>query len=86
MTEFDMAALRGFVVDNFLFGDPTGFDDDTSFRNESILDSTGILELIAYLEKTYQFRVKDDELTPDNLDTLTRIRDFVARKRTSANA
>jgi len=86
MAEFDVTAVREFVVDNFLFGDPTGFDDDTSFRDESILDSTGILELIAYLEKTYKIRIDDDELTPENLDTLNLIRQFVTRKLATAAA
>jgi len=80
MAEVDLATLREFVIGNFLFGDATGFSDDTSFRDESILDSTGILELIAFLEKAYRIRIDDDELTPENLDSLNRIEAFVKRK------
>ncbi len=76
--------VRGFVVDNFLFGNPEEkFDGETSFLESRIIDSTGILELVAFLESTYGISIEDHELDPANLDTLNRIAAFVERKRGS---
>ena len=57
--------IKEFIIDNFLFGDANGFDDETSFFEEGILDSTGILELIGFIEKEFNIKVADNELTPD---------------------
>lgn len=73
--------LRTFVVDTFLFGKDSGLTDDTSFLEEGIIDSTGVLELVGHLESTYSITVKDDELTPDNLDSINAIASFVTKKR-----
>jgi acyl carrier protein len=81
--------LRKFIVDNFLFGDESerfAFADDESFQERGIVDSTGILELIAHLENRYGIVVADDELAPDNLDSLARIARFVERKRQDRGA
>jgi len=73
--------LRDFIVNNFLFGtDELHFDDDDSFLEKGIIDSTGILELIEYLEETYAMTIEDDELIPENLDSLNRVEVFVGRK------
>lgn len=74
--------LRRFVVDNYLFfaQDGAELDDDTSFLENHVMDSTGVLELIAFLEKTYGIVVEDDELSPDNLDSINKIVAFVGRK------
>jgi acyl carrier protein len=74
------AQLKQFVVDNFLFGNQNGFKNDHSFLERGIIDSTGILELICHLEKTYQIKVQDSELVPDNLDSVNRLAAFVLRK------
>jgi acyl carrier protein len=58
--------------------------DDTSLINEGIVDSTGMLELIAFLEGEYDIAIQDREMTPDNLETLNRIGAFVNRKRSAA--
>jgi acyl carrier protein len=74
--------VRAFIVDNFLFGNPEeGFDADTSFLESRIIDSTGILELVAFLESNYGLTIEDEELDPGNLDSLNRIAAFVERKR-----
>lgn len=73
--------LRQFIVETFLFGEDKGLTDETSFLEEGIVDSTGVLELVAHLEKTYGFKVKDEELTPDNLDSLESLSSFIAAKR-----
>ena len=80
MTEIK-TQIRQFVVDTFLFGQPGSLTDETSFLEQGIVDSTGVLELVAHLEKTYQFKVKDEELVPDNLDSIDAIAAFIARKR-----
>ena len=73
--------IRQFVIANFLFGEDNGsLKTDESFLETGIIDSTGVLELVAFLELTYGFRVRDNELTPDNLDSLDRVAAFVRRK------
>ena len=69
-----------FVVDNFLFGDGARLDKDTSFLNEGIIDSTGILELIMFLEEQFGIKIEDQELTPENLDSLNNISAFIGSK------
>ncbi|MCP4454232.1 MAG: acyl carrier protein [Planctomycetes bacterium] len=73
--------VQQFVVDNFLFGDSSQLDTDTSFLNEGIIDSTGILELIMFLEETFGIHVEDQELIPENLDSLNNIQQFVTKKK-----
>jgi acyl carrier protein len=73
--------IRAFVEDSFLIGqDPTAFSDDTSFLEKGIIDSTGVLELVSYLEQCYSIQVSDEELTPENLDSIRRVAGFVRRK------
>ncbi len=72
--------VRHFVVENFLFGDGESLKEDTSFLEKSIIDSTGILELVMFLEETYNMKIEDDELIPENLDNLQNIARFVERK------
>ena len=73
-------SIRDFVVDNFLFGDEGGLKNDSSFLDEGIVDSTGILELVAYVEAEFGIRIADDELVPDNLDSIDRVASFIERK------
>jgi len=77
--------LRGFVVQNFLFGDAgraPGRDD--SFLELGLIDSTGVLELVAFVEQRFGFKVGDAELLPDNLDSLSALTAFIQRKRAAA--
>ena len=78
--------VRGFIVENFLFGNGSSLKEDTSFLGQSIIDSTGILELVMFLEETYNMKVEDDELIPENLDNLTNIARFVKRKLNGSQA
>ena len=74
--------VREYVLDNFLMGGTAAdIQDDTSFIEGHILDSTGFIELIAYLEETFGIQVEDDEMVPGNLDSLRNIESFIARKR-----
>jgi acyl carrier protein len=75
-----VATVRDFVVANFLFGDGELLKEDTSFMEKGIVDSTGMLELIMFLEETYNIKIEDDELVPENLDNLQNISRFVSRK------
>lgn len=77
----DIAArIRAFVVTNFLFGKDNGLADDASFLEQGIIDSTGVMELVAHLEKEYGIKVEDAELVPDNLDSVRAVAAFVAQK------
>jgi len=78
--------VREFVVENFLFGDGETLRDDTSFMEDGIIDSTGILELVFFLEETFGFSVEDDELVPENMDSLQNIARFVDRKINAGSA
>ncbi|HEY3446504.1 MAG TPA: acyl carrier protein [Myxococcales bacterium] len=70
--------LRDFIVDNFFVDD---FADDASFLREGIIDSMGMTQLVAFVEKEFGFQVSDDELIPGNLDSLDRLVAFVERRR-----
>ena len=71
--------VREFIVENF-YVDAASVTDETSLINDGIVDSTGMLELIAFLEGQYAIKVGDREMTPENLETLSRIAAFVGRK------
>ena len=72
--------IREFVIENFLFGDGALLEDDKSFLNNGIVDSTGMLELITFLEQTCGIKIEPGEMLPENLDSVTRAAAFVARK------
>ncbi|MBW1753874.1 MAG: acyl carrier protein [Deltaproteobacteria bacterium] len=76
-------AIREFIVENFLFGDSNGLADDTSFLEEGIIDSTGILELVTYLEEEFSITVEDEELVPENLDSINNVVTFLKMKSNS---
>jgi len=75
-----MNEVRQFIVDNFLFGDDGNLTEDTSFFEKGIIDSTGILELIGFLEEKYGVSIKDEELVPENFENLSRIGYFLEKK------
>lgn len=72
--------IRLFIVETFLFGDGSVLQEDTSFMQNGIIDSTGILELINFMEEKYNIKIQDDELIPENLDSLKKISRFLERK------
>ncbi|MBW4052277.1 MAG: acyl carrier protein [Proteobacteria bacterium] len=74
--------LRQFILDNYLLTrDDSSLGDSDSLTGRGILDSTGALELVMHLEERYGIKVLDDELHPDNLDSVEKIAAFVERKR-----
>ena len=79
--------LRAFVVETFLFGDSsTALPEDASFIESGLIDSTGILELVAFVEEEFGISVADEEILPDNFDSIGKVEGFVARKLRAADA
>jgi len=72
--------IRAFVVESFLFEEDENLKEDTSFLENGIIDSTGILEVVTFLEETYEFAVEDDELIPENLDSIANIENYIKKK------
>ena len=72
--------IRDFVVENFLFGESNGLKDDSSFLDEGIIDSTGILELVSFLEEEFSIRIEDEELIPENLDSVNNVVAYLGKK------
>lgn len=72
--------IRDFIVENFLFGDGKELNDNTSFFEKGIIDSTGIMELIAFLEDRYNIHIADEELVADNFSSLENINKFLKQK------
>lgn len=75
------ARVRAFVLENFYVADAAALSDEGSLLEAGIVDSTGVLELIAFVEAEFGVRVADTEMVPDNLDSIARVAAFVARKR-----
>ena len=74
-------AVRQFVTEKLLFGDKTkSFNDETSFLETGLIDSTGVLELVVFLEGKFSIRIADEDVVPDNLDSVSRITKYVGRK------
>ena len=79
--------LRRFILENFLFtDDESELNDDDSFMENQIIDSTGILEIITFLEERFKVSFEDEELTGDNFDTIERIRTFLLSKLSSGSS
>lgn len=81
MTDSAPDVIRNFIVENFLFGDTSQtLADDTSLIASDLVDSTGILELVAFIEERFGFTIADSEIVPDNLDSIGSISRFVMSK------
>ena len=72
--------IRQFVTTNFYVADTASLTDGASLLDNGVVDSTGLLEVIAFLEEEFGVRVEDAEIVPQNLDSIERIAGFVARK------
>lgn len=74
--------IRRYVAENFLFSD-NGFelDNDESFLEAGIVDSLGVLELVTFVEEEFNLQVADEEIVPDNFDSVNRLADYINRKR-----
>lgn len=85
MTETTLTApalpeVRAFIVENFLLGRDSGFDNSESLLESGIIDSTGIMHVVAFLEERFGIAVDDDDMIADNLESVDRIAAFVGRK------
>ncbi len=79
--------IRSFIVENFLFGDAQAAPaDDASLIENDIVDSTGILELVAFIEDTFGFAVPDAEIVPAHFDTIARVRGYVLARAPGGDA
>ena len=77
--------VRQFVVDNLLFGETDlQLRDNDSFVELGIVDSAGVLELVTFLEATYQLKIEDKEVIPANLDSINVVCSFVESKRVAS--
>lgn len=72
--------IREFIVSNFLYGQESTLTDDDSFLAKGIVDSTGVLQLVTFLEETYGITVEDEELTPEYLDSISSVTAYLCRK------
>ena len=82
MTSVEIKVIvRNFIIENFLFDDDGSLKDDTSFLDEGIIDSTGILELVEFLDEEFSITIEDDELIPENLDSINNVTRFVVGKK-----
>lgn len=72
--------IRNFIIDNFLFGDDAGLDDQVSFLENGIVDSMGILEIVHFISEAFQVTVADDELLPENLDSIDNIASYLSHR------
>jgi acyl carrier protein len=77
--------IKGYILENYLFtDDPSQLSSEDSLLERGIIDSTGVLEVIMFLEEEFGVTVDDDEMLPENLDSVTRLVSFVERKRATA--
>lgn len=73
--------LRQYIVDTFIRGRSNStFSDKDSFFEKEIIDSTGVLELVLFLEQTYDIRVEDEEIIPENLDSINNLVSYLQKK------
>ncbi len=72
--------IKTFITDYFLKDEIPVLDEDASFLEEGIIDSVGVLELVAFLEETFGFRVEDEEIIPENLDSVNKLFFYVQSK------
>ena len=77
--------IQSFFEENFMIEFPEDFSDVDSFLENGIIDSTGVLELIMFLEETYDIKVEDNEVTPDNLDSFKALTSYLQPKLNQKN-
>ncbi|BAT58465.1 hypothetical protein GJW-30_1_00991 [Variibacter gotjawalensis] len=81
MTEMTKNEIRNFIVESFLFGDTASAPaDDASLIENGVIDSTAVLELVAFIEERYGIAVSDADIVPANLDSVARIDAFIQSK------
>lgn len=79
-----LQTIRRFVIDNYLFGEEGKLGNEDSFMETGIIDSTGVLELVRFVESTYRIKVTDEEFIPDNLDSVSKLVSFIHAKQSTS--
>jgi acyl carrier protein len=75
------ARVRRYILDNYLFtNDPSRLQDDVSFLEKGIVDSTGVLELVMFVEENYGVTVEDEDIVPENFDSVVQLARYIRRK------
>ncbi len=72
--------LREFIKNNFLLGNDTSLNDEDSFMGKGIVDSTGILEVVSFVEENFNFKIPDEDLMPENLDSINNLVIYITKK------
>ena len=74
--------VRDYIAENFMFSS-NGFEmnDDESFLEAGVVDSLGVLELVTFVEETFAVEVLDEEIVPDNFDSVDNLAAYIERKR-----
>jgi acyl carrier protein len=75
--------IKNFIVENFLFGDAGELNEDTNLFDKGIVDSTGVIELVSYLEIYFNIIIEDNELTKDNFSSIGKMAQFLQVKQLS---
>jgi len=79
------STIRQYILENLLFTeDESALHDEESFLDGGIIDSTGVMEIILFIEESFGFRVNDDEMLPANLDSVNNLATFIQRKQAVA--
>lgn len=78
--------IRQYILENFMFtDDETALNDGESLLNKGVIDSVGALEITQFIEETFNIKVKEDEMLPQNLDSVDNIVAFVERKQMASS-
>ena len=75
-----LSELKEFVINNFMFGQGDSLENDTDFFDKGIIDSTGTLELVSFIEENYDISVLDNELIKDNFSSLVKVNNYINSK------
>lgn len=78
--------VRQFITENFLFSEEKKVADTDSFLENGIIDSTGVLELVSFVEEKFNVKVKDEEMVPENLDSINNLVKFIKSKQNGNQA
>jgi acyl carrier protein len=72
--------IRDFIVTNFMYGKADGLANDESLLESGVIDSTGVLELVSFLQERFAIQIDDDEIVPANLDSINNLVHYISRK------
>jgi acyl carrier protein len=79
------AQLRKYILQNFMYtDDESRLTREMSLIDNGVIDSTGVLELVSFIEESFGVKVEDTELVPDNFDSVTRLLNYIERKQKAA--